>query len=166
VCRVCGMCRVCGVCGGRGGVGVVGVWGHSLRSTFHRLHLLRIWTPTILLLLEWSWPKHKLKHWQKWFFRVNQIINVADTLKTFLYCILHTTVSTIIITFWCIVNIFTCVVMNQCHNTFCWEQKCKVSFDKNKTGAGSVLSSTNAMWTVIDSASSGLSSTMFSNRTV
>jgi hypothetical protein len=33
---------------GRGGVGVVGVWGHSLRSTFHRLHLLRLWTPTIL----------------------------------------------------------------------------------------------------------------------
>jgi hypothetical protein len=29
-------------------VGVVGVWGHSLRSTFHRLHLLRLWTPTIL----------------------------------------------------------------------------------------------------------------------
>jgi hypothetical protein len=33
-----------------GGVGGVGVWGHSLRSTFHRLHLLRLWTPTILLL--------------------------------------------------------------------------------------------------------------------
>jgi hypothetical protein len=29
------------------GVGGVGVWGHSLRSTFHRLHLLRLWTPTI-----------------------------------------------------------------------------------------------------------------------
>jgi hypothetical protein len=29
-------------------VGCVGVWGHSLRSTFHRLHLLRLWTPTIL----------------------------------------------------------------------------------------------------------------------
>jgi hypothetical protein len=35
--------------------GVWGVWGvtnspaHSLRSTFHRLHLLRLWTPTILL---------------------------------------------------------------------------------------------------------------------
>jgi hypothetical protein len=28
-------------------VGGVGVWGHSLRSTFHRLHLLRLWTPTI-----------------------------------------------------------------------------------------------------------------------
>jgi hypothetical protein len=35
--------------GGCGGVGGVGVWGHSLRSTFHRLHLLRLWTPTILL---------------------------------------------------------------------------------------------------------------------
>jgi hypothetical protein len=37
--------------GGVGGVGVWGVvvWGHSLRSTFHRLHLLRLWTPTILL---------------------------------------------------------------------------------------------------------------------
>jgi hypothetical protein len=33
-----------------GGVGGVGVWGHSLRSTFHRLHLLRLWTPMILLL--------------------------------------------------------------------------------------------------------------------
>jgi hypothetical protein len=59
VCGVFGVCGVCGgvavgcvgVCGGRGvcgGVGVVGVWGHSLRSTFHRLHLLRLWTPTIL----------------------------------------------------------------------------------------------------------------------
>jgi hypothetical protein len=37
---------VCGVCG-VWGVGGVGVWGHSLRSTFHRLHLLRLWTPTI-----------------------------------------------------------------------------------------------------------------------
>jgi hypothetical protein len=41
--------------GGVGGVwgvwGVWEVWGHSLRSTFHRLHLLRLWTPTILLLL-------------------------------------------------------------------------------------------------------------------
>jgi hypothetical protein len=27
------------------------VWGHSLRSTFHRLHLLRLWTPTILSLV-------------------------------------------------------------------------------------------------------------------
>jgi hypothetical protein len=35
------------VCGGRGAVGGVGVWGHSLSSTFHRLHLLRLWTPTI-----------------------------------------------------------------------------------------------------------------------
>jgi hypothetical protein len=34
-------------CGGCGGVGGVGVWGHSLRSTFPRLHLLRLWTPTI-----------------------------------------------------------------------------------------------------------------------
>jgi hypothetical protein len=34
--------------GGLGGVGGVGVWGHSLRSTFHRLHLLRLWTPMIL----------------------------------------------------------------------------------------------------------------------
>jgi hypothetical protein len=25
------------------------VWGHSLRSTFHRLHLLRLWTPMIVL---------------------------------------------------------------------------------------------------------------------
>jgi hypothetical protein len=33
---------------GCGGAGGVGVWGHSLRSTFHRLHLLRLWTPTIL----------------------------------------------------------------------------------------------------------------------
>jgi 3'-phosphoadenosine 5'-phosphosulfate synthase len=47
---VCGVFGVCGVCGGRGGVGVVGVWGHSLRSTFHRLHLLRLWTPTIYYL--------------------------------------------------------------------------------------------------------------------
>jgi phospholipid-transporting ATPase len=31
-----------------GGVGGVGGWGHSLRSTFHRLRLLRLWTPTIL----------------------------------------------------------------------------------------------------------------------
>jgi protein tyrosine phosphatase len=38
----------CGVCGG---VGVVGVWGHSLRSTFPRLHLLRLWTPTILIII-------------------------------------------------------------------------------------------------------------------
>jgi hypothetical protein len=37
-----------GFVGGVGGVGGVGVWGHSLRSTFHRLHLLRLWTPTIL----------------------------------------------------------------------------------------------------------------------
>jgi hypothetical protein len=37
-----------GVCGGGGAGGCV--WGHSLRSTFHRLHLLRLWTPTILLL--------------------------------------------------------------------------------------------------------------------
>jgi hypothetical protein len=37
------------VCEGRGAVGGVGVWGHSLRSTFHRLHLLRLWTPTILV---------------------------------------------------------------------------------------------------------------------
>jgi hypothetical protein len=37
-------------CGGCGGVGGVRVWGHSLRSTFHRLHLLRLWTPTILKL--------------------------------------------------------------------------------------------------------------------
>jgi hypothetical protein len=44
------VCMLCGVCGGRGGVGVVGVWGHSLRSTFHRLHLLRLWTPTIFYL--------------------------------------------------------------------------------------------------------------------
>jgi hypothetical protein len=52
VCGVCGgrgVCRVCGVCEGRGGVAVVGVWGHSLRSTFHRLHLLRLWTPTIFI---------------------------------------------------------------------------------------------------------------------
>jgi hypothetical protein len=51
VCEGCGMCGVCGVCGGVGvcgDVGGVGVWGHSLRSTFHRLHLLRLWTPTIL----------------------------------------------------------------------------------------------------------------------
>jgi hypothetical protein len=41
----------CGGVGGVGGVGCVGVWGHSLRSTFPRLHLLRLWTPTILLLL-------------------------------------------------------------------------------------------------------------------
>jgi hypothetical protein len=40
-----------GCVGGVGGVGGVGVWGHSLRSTFHRLHLLRLWTPTILLIL-------------------------------------------------------------------------------------------------------------------
>jgi hypothetical protein len=33
---------------GVGCVGGVGVWGHSLRSTFHRLHLLRLWTPMIL----------------------------------------------------------------------------------------------------------------------
>jgi hypothetical protein len=32
------------------GVGGVGVWGHSLRSTFHRLHLLRLWTPTIYFI--------------------------------------------------------------------------------------------------------------------
>jgi hypothetical protein len=25
--------------------------GHSLRSTFHRLHLLRLWTPPILVLI-------------------------------------------------------------------------------------------------------------------
>jgi hypothetical protein len=34
-----------------GCVGGVGVWGHSLRSTFHRLHLLRLWTPTILIVI-------------------------------------------------------------------------------------------------------------------
>jgi hypothetical protein len=39
-----------GCVGSVGGVGGVGVWGHSLRSTFHRLHLLRLWTPTILCL--------------------------------------------------------------------------------------------------------------------
>jgi uncharacterized protein (DUF2062 family) len=33
---------------GVGCVGGVGVWGHSLRSTFHRLHFLRLWTPMIL----------------------------------------------------------------------------------------------------------------------
>jgi hypothetical protein len=32
-----------------GCVGGVGVWGHSLRSTFHRLHLLRLWTPMIFI---------------------------------------------------------------------------------------------------------------------
>jgi hypothetical protein len=69
VCRMCGGCEGCGGCGGVGGVGVCGgvwrVWGvegvggvgvwarrcgvpaNSLRSTFHRLHLLRLWTPTI-----------------------------------------------------------------------------------------------------------------------
>jgi hypothetical protein len=54
---VCGVCVVvcwgvwgCGVCEGRGAVGGVGVWGHSLRSTFPRLHLLRLWTPTISIL--------------------------------------------------------------------------------------------------------------------
>jgi hypothetical protein len=31
---------------GCGGVGCVG--GSGVRSTFHRLHLLRLWTPTIL----------------------------------------------------------------------------------------------------------------------
>jgi hypothetical protein len=46
---VWGVWGVWGVCG-------VGVWGcggpaHSLRSTFHRLHLLRLWTPTIFYLL-------------------------------------------------------------------------------------------------------------------
>jgi hypothetical protein len=52
VCRVCGVCGVCGVCWGVGGVGVKRtVPAHSLRSTFHRLHLLRLWTPTILFLL-------------------------------------------------------------------------------------------------------------------
>jgi hypothetical protein len=50
-----GCVGVCWVCGGCGGVGVWGVWGvvvwgHSLRSTFHRLHLLRLWTPTIFIL--------------------------------------------------------------------------------------------------------------------
>jgi hypothetical protein len=57
---VCGLCGgvvgVVGVVGvgcvrgvrGVGGVGGVRVWGHSLRSAFHRLHLLRLWTPTIL----------------------------------------------------------------------------------------------------------------------
>jgi hypothetical protein len=33
-----------------GGVEVWALWGHSLRSTFPRLHLLRLWTPTILKL--------------------------------------------------------------------------------------------------------------------
>jgi hypothetical protein len=54
VCGVCGVggvggVGVCGVCG-VWGVGGVGVWAHSLRSTFHRLHLLRLWTPTILFI--------------------------------------------------------------------------------------------------------------------
>jgi hypothetical protein len=52
----CGVCGVCGCVGvwGCGGCGVwavwaVGGWGVTpLRSTFHRLHLLRLWTPTIL----------------------------------------------------------------------------------------------------------------------
>jgi hypothetical protein len=40
-----------------GGVGVWGVWGvvvwgHSLRSTFPRLHLLRLWTPTIYMAVD------------------------------------------------------------------------------------------------------------------
>jgi transaldolase len=35
------------------GVWGVVVWGHSLRSTFHRLHLLRLWTPTILQFQDW-----------------------------------------------------------------------------------------------------------------
>jgi hypothetical protein len=49
----------CVGCVGAWGVwGVWGVWGawgcggHSLRSTFHRLHLLRLWTPTILALIK------------------------------------------------------------------------------------------------------------------
>jgi hypothetical protein len=59
-----GVGGVGGVGGGVGCVGYVGcvwgVWGvwvcggcggpaHFLRSTFHRLHLLRLWTPTIFL---------------------------------------------------------------------------------------------------------------------
>jgi hypothetical protein len=51
-----------GVLAGRGGGGGSGVWlgvltgreeggsSHSLRSTFHRLHLLRLWTPTIFVM--------------------------------------------------------------------------------------------------------------------
>jgi hypothetical protein len=46
VCGVGGVWGVWGVwvCGRVGvwGVGGVGMWGHSLRSTFHRLHLLRL----------------------------------------------------------------------------------------------------------------------------
>jgi hypothetical protein len=38
----------CGGVGGVGGVGVWAVWGHSLLSTFHRLHLLLPLTPTFL----------------------------------------------------------------------------------------------------------------------
>jgi hypothetical protein len=34
------------------GVWGVVVWGHSLRSTFHRLHLLRLWTPTIFIFIK------------------------------------------------------------------------------------------------------------------
>jgi hypothetical protein len=50
---VCGMWGVWGVWGVWVVRGVWGVWGvtnspaHSLRSTLHRLHLLRLWTPTI-----------------------------------------------------------------------------------------------------------------------
>jgi hypothetical protein len=53
------------VCGGVGGVGGVGVKrtvpAHSLRSTFPRLHLLRLWTPTILYISEYSW-QNKLQN--------------------------------------------------------------------------------------------------------
>jgi hypothetical protein len=38
----------------------VGVWGHSLRSTFHRLHLLRLWTPTIFLKQFFNRLKNKI----------------------------------------------------------------------------------------------------------
>jgi hypothetical protein len=48
VCVGCVGCVGCVVCGDVGGVGVKRtVPAHSLRSTFHRLHLLRLWTPTI-----------------------------------------------------------------------------------------------------------------------
>jgi hypothetical protein len=57
-------------CGGVGGVGGVGVKrtvpAHSLRSTFHRLHLLRLWTPTILFICTRGLLRSKLS-WKKIF---------------------------------------------------------------------------------------------------
>jgi hypothetical protein len=59
------------------GVGGVGVWGHSLRSTFHRLHLLRLWTPTILMTPQEEAEQEQEQEQSKMLTQVSQSDNVG-----------------------------------------------------------------------------------------